>query len=1419
MYFPVGWPKYLKLPPDNSTCPFFISSSCDRMLFAVLSKSTLSIWYCRPSVQIVSFKLSASKRQEVGDCCQAEWKADASLIAVITSKNYILFFKVDLDTFVPNHHCLYVQQEGKLRVPKQDVNGTLEADSVPAIKLSLVSSIRCSAQITSLLSIRDEIVFSTSDGYLQRLPWKGKSMDLAHKISIYDISLSADLQHSRATRMSERDEYITQFDHSLFLRGYSLVLSTGRAAFVFSLASQNDNNHRGIWARELTDAVCVDINHRYRLLAFGCASGEGVVYSFDEIVGALEISHRLQVSSKDYPDAGGIVGAVSCMKWTPDGTAIAICWEQGGFSLWSVFGALLVCTLGGDYWFPKAGSHLYPSPVRSMEWGIEGYHLWIVCDCFSDDDNSSAEDENSKEGGISTQLIQMQFVKSTLTVNPCMANHEHLFLQGEDKLYLNIGDSFFRVSNPSSNIPSSNSSSPISHVLVGNKQWQVIPISHSYLSANWPIRYAAVDRSGQCIVVAGKTGLAHYAFRKWKLFGNETQERDLVVSGGLTWWKDFICLACYNLLTRRDEIRCYPRASKLDNMFACVTKVPSHVLLLNTFRDILIVFCTDCHIIMYKLERKNTNPYPTLTMTKVQENSLQNFVPHPLFVTGITLTSLRAESGVRIQKPTKDVESILVNVSGKLLMFQPEKSSTHIKEDNNKYHLDGPFCSPSVVASSVENLWTTSKANLGKMQLMEALWLGCGAQGMKVWLPLFPRDEGKTHNFMSKRIMLPFKVDIYPLAVLFEDAVILGTGSEAISYSFGSLDRHLPSDLPFCMLDRTSQIYLHHILRQLLRRNLGVHALDLARCCTELPYFPHVLELLLHEVLEAEATSKEPIPDPLLPRVVAFIQEFPEFLQTVVHCARKTEVALWPYLFSKVGNPTDLFEECLESGRLKTAASYLIILQNLEKPSVSRQHATQLLDAALDRSQWNVARDLIRFLRAIDPTEADSNPPCSVLTRMSSNSMYNPPYPNPPITPTEKAPFGITDVQRTSSFSGSEPQAKDSSRVSESTKVPCVQDTTSSSSTKRRNSRAKEESSPDQFYIDQILNRHARKLLSSHRLRDLGMFSANMQDFQLVGWLRKERLRAAKVEDFVMAVREVHHQFHWPLPIVTHSTYQHLKKTSPASNSTLTASCTPSDLNLINGLNSNAEYPASGTKCNLELLHGLEPSQPLTVDSISSAYASDEVFLKPQTNKNEDSSVATTEVLSDNSSWLAEQDLVADSMSFSSDLQITQELEMLSQEVANKGPPQSDLELRYLLQVVLEAGCLEWALIIAVVLRDALAVVRTVNTASMTDTPLEIVGRMREGLSYLELWAETECVGYKAFFRSIRGQIQVLDKVVDLAPTVAKLTILPVEDSPEETESSAISPVAQTIRTESIDQNCAEPLIDKEEKNNDCVLS
>ena len=45
-------------------------------------------------------------------------------------------------------------------------------------------------------------------------------------------------------------------------------------------------------------------------------------------------------------------------------------------------------------------------------------------------------------------------------------------------------------------------------------------------------QYSCIDKTGQCLAVAGKTGLAHYALcsRKWKLFGNETQVPKCLIS-------------------------------------------------------------------------------------------------------------------------------------------------------------------------------------------------------------------------------------------------------------------------------------------------------------------------------------------------------------------------------------------------------------------------------------------------------------------------------------------------------------------------------------------------------------------------------------------------------------------------------------------------------------------------------------------------------------------------------------------------------------------------------------------------------------------------------------------------------------------------------------------------------------------------
>jgi len=47
-------------------------------------------------------------------------------------------------------------------------------------------------------------------------------------------------------------------------------------------------------------------------------------------------------------DASQVCGAVKEMRWTPDGTALAMCWEHGGFSIWSVFGSLLHHSMAVD---------------------------------------------------------------------------------------------------------------------------------------------------------------------------------------------------------------------------------------------------------------------------------------------------------------------------------------------------------------------------------------------------------------------------------------------------------------------------------------------------------------------------------------------------------------------------------------------------------------------------------------------------------------------------------------------------------------------------------------------------------------------------------------------------------------------------------------------------------------------------------------------------------------------------------------------------------------------------------------------------------------------------------------------------------------------------------------------------------------
>ena len=72
------------------------------------------------------------------------------------------------------------------------------------------------------------------------------------------------------------------------------------------------------------------------------------------------------------------------------------------------------------------------------------------------------------------------------------------------------------------------------------------------------IQYAAIDDGSKYIGVAGIYGYAVFSLsrRKWKLFGNETQEKNVICRGGLTWWNNILIVGCYNFTEQVDEVIC-----------------------------------------------------------------------------------------------------------------------------------------------------------------------------------------------------------------------------------------------------------------------------------------------------------------------------------------------------------------------------------------------------------------------------------------------------------------------------------------------------------------------------------------------------------------------------------------------------------------------------------------------------------------------------------------------------------------------------------------------------------------------------------------------------------------------------------------------------------------------------------------------
>ncbi|CAJ0585488.1 unnamed protein product, partial [Mesorhabditis spiculigera] len=1370
MYLPYGSEEQLRIPKNHGPATInSIVANRDRSLIATVTDDTLHIYLANPQLLLVSLPRDPADVLDKGSFQKIIWRYDSQALAVLTSRTHILIYRVELS----QENCYNFTDPPHIETQRHSQELFLKGHR-PITQLNLAVVVNLAARATAAL-IREDLLVCLTNGFTHRISWAGQ-VDAEYSIRLSTVPFAYDQLQSRAEYIPE-GIFVRDIVFAPLIGGYCMVFSDGRAGL---LTSQDVKFHPktllGVWAHQLRDAVCVDMNHIHRLLIFGCENGDIAGFHVDESSGALILAFRVALKVKDGPEILNRLGPVLRINVVPHCAAFSVLWgpksankekkTQDGFNLTAL---ALFSAYGAQIWSSLEGSYDAPLPsenLTAVEWGPEGLHLWL---------------------GRLSGLSLLPTLKSAAVNNPVMENASRILLVGSSNLLLSpVREREAKASAPHS-------------------VWSSISPHSEYLASNWPIRFAAIDREEvKYLAIAGTRGLAHMNIEKgkWKIFGNESQEREINVTGGIFIWKGTVGAACTQVESGAELLRFYPLSTKLDNHYCSELETESRIVAMNVREDCLVTFDFDSRILLYRLtasqSSKSADAYIRVAVDRAAEIRVGDFIPHPVCLTSIHVTELTHDKpkthAVESSMFMRGVDTVLVNVSGKLITLNPKGATAADERDDIKFQLSQPI----VIASFVEHIWhdlTSRATKSGRTQhLSNAIWINCGAKGLRVWLPLLPGRRPQQDSFNARRIMLPFSLDIRPAMICSMDCIAVGLESTPITY--GS-PKHCTT---LFNVHRNSEVFIHHILKELLKRNLGAFAIEIARSCRHLPYFPHALELLLHGVLEEEATSSEPIPDPLLPRIVAFIQEFPEFLRTIAHCARKTELALWPTLFTVTGSPNDIFEVCLRDGELQTAASYLIVLQSIENSAISLEQAARLLREALSAGEWTLAQDMLRFASSIDADDIESQPrtPPPQAVKMSRRKG----------TTSAEDELVVTRFQAV-------PSSKTSSRIRSETQVNGASRKDSGGSGRRLSKALSAELSLSPTFtnamierMQAILREHAMSLLREHCVRDLGFFCSHL-NFDLVSLVAAGG-SSFEVADFPSAITRLHAQFEWPYPVAGHKVVDHLTRKfgslrtsqssislagNPACPGMFRHSATnrlpcrflfpkryhqkiPGFLWRFSGSPYNPSRPPAGS------IFGRDGDEPV-VQPDESVFGDvstvvQEAPLRPAEligalNGKKDSSGDSVEAPSQSTAMLRDEGGRPPSPSGSSIAPSTPNgatpsasydisaVEVLCGPAAARGSETSDSQLMHMIRLFEQAQAVDWIFLLCLVRRDSQTLRGFLNISTARNFPGDTLARLRSGSEDLMVWAQQMCPGYLPILQVFVAHIEMVAEAVGLS--------------------------------------------------------
>ncbi|CAL1696319.1 unnamed protein product [Somion occarium] len=943
MYFPTAAARRLSsVPPIPSSIEpvICLATSPRKTLFCSVTRNGLSLWRVRPSAVLAHLARTDTSLKAHGENAYAEWSPDGQRIVIQTTQSYLVLVTVE---YSPNE-TPYQSPPLVPSAQRHFLPGPGEGLPFQSISLHFEGVIRIEGQLLSVSPRANYILFSTRNPpAIQRIPWPVLSEDddteqhaASRDLKYYDTWV---LNDEELPWLVDSDVTVNKILYSRQTGVETWLTSDGRA-YLVQLYESNDlppsqsdlsttgdesahaarfrHHERMIssepsvpeaaiqwhgtcihnievpkWVQKRRQ-VCPDdpeayrpayneprraevvaINAKFSLVATGTQGGTVEYANLPSQEGVMPKPQVLQIPNLYNREK---MGAVRTMEWSSDGYVLAVGWEHG-WAIWSVGGRCLAWSFGVEYEVDEERfQDTFMYGIRDLFWAPGNFELFVLAD--------------STPATADGQLFVLPFAKSATTGQHAPDNTQYAFLQMDDRVLIHRGadQPDMSVINPESDV------------------WQRIKIPQDYLATNWPIRYSAVSQDGRLIAIAGRRGLVHYSSSsgRWKLFADELQEQAFTVRGGLLWFHHVLIASVE--ASKSYQIRLYSRDLELSNQNVLHREVlTSPVVILSLVDNSLLVYTADNTLFHYLI-------IPTEDTIKLHlcgSISFEGVVAAPTAVR--VLSWLIPSAQKQLGDPTDDlsVATVLMIVGGKLVLLRPRKTrSAEVKYDMQ------------ILADRIEFCWIHLR---GIGTLENSLW-GYDGQSIRVWLNALSIESSPQPDvgeFKDVEENVKIALDFYPLSVLMDKGIIIGVEHEAATRM----------SLPFVMFRHvtSSHLFIHHILAFHLENEQIIQAVSFASHYQHLVYFAHALEILLHSVVEEDASSshdqdssKDTSHD-LLARTIEFLDHFEASLDIVVGCARKIEMTRWPRLFDVVGSPKSLFEVTLSPSFMFSSSPRLLI--------------------------------------------------------------------------------------------------------------------------------------------------------------------------------------------------------------------------------------------------------------------------------------------------------------------------------------------------------------------------------------------------------------------------------------------------------------------------------------------------------------